>query len=57
MKQVSGYRRITTIGTTQGIYISTLIKNTGFKTGDIVRVTIEEVESNEGESQDGTGDS
>ena len=41
MKQVTGYRRVTSIGTSLGIYVSSLIKDSGIKTGDVVKVTIE----------------
>lgn len=56
MKQVIGYRRITNIGTAQAVYVTSLIKDSGIKRGDLVKVTIEAVPDDEGGLEDGYED-
>lgn len=56
MKQVIGYRRITNIGTAQAVYVTSLIKDSGIKRGDLVKVTIEAVSDDEGGLEDACDD-
>lgn len=53
MKQITGYRRVASIGTSLGIYVSSLIKDSGIKAGDVVKITIEvDSDENKGDERD-----
>lgn len=47
MASVSGYRRVTPQGASLCVFVTTLLKDSGIKAGDVVRVTIESSASEE----------